>query len=144
MRIKINKLYICKCLIIQYHNIDGLMHDCSNSIANALELLQSCTKPLILHCLHPITSCQQGPFPKVITSYQDSGAAFDSHLLPQENIAKMKIGSAYQSDNVDWTLLKMYCHGLFCSRDVIYQEICLCYTMQCKHMWHNNFTKMIL
>ena len=26
-------------------NIDGLVQDCSNSIANALELLQSCTKP---------------------------------------------------------------------------------------------------
>ena len=24
---------------------DGLVQDCSNSIANALELLQSCTKP---------------------------------------------------------------------------------------------------
>ena len=29
------------------HHIDGLVQDCSNSIANALELLQSCTKPLI-------------------------------------------------------------------------------------------------
>ena len=28
-------------------DIDGLVQDCSNSIANALELLQSCTKPLI-------------------------------------------------------------------------------------------------
>ena len=28
-------------------SIDGLAQDCSNSIANALELLQSCTKPLI-------------------------------------------------------------------------------------------------
>ena len=27
------------------HDIDGLVHDCSNSIANALDLLQSCTKP---------------------------------------------------------------------------------------------------
>ena len=27
--------------------IDGLVHDCSNSSANALELPQSCTKPLI-------------------------------------------------------------------------------------------------
>ena len=26
-------------------HIDGLVPDCSNSIANALELLQSCTKP---------------------------------------------------------------------------------------------------
>ena len=25
--------------------VDGLVQDCSNSIANALELLQSCTKP---------------------------------------------------------------------------------------------------
>ena len=28
-------------------HIDGLVQDCSNSIANALELLQSCTKPSI-------------------------------------------------------------------------------------------------
>ena len=28
-------------------NIDGLVQDCSNSITNALKLLQSCTKPLI-------------------------------------------------------------------------------------------------
>ena len=27
------------------HYIDDLVHDCSYSIANALELLQSCTKP---------------------------------------------------------------------------------------------------
>ena len=27
--------------------IDGLVQDCSNSIADALELLQSCTKPSI-------------------------------------------------------------------------------------------------
>ena len=28
-------------------HFDGLVRDCSNSIANALELLQSCTKPSI-------------------------------------------------------------------------------------------------
>ena len=28
-------------------NIDGLVQDCSNSSALAMELLQSCTKPLI-------------------------------------------------------------------------------------------------
>ena len=28
-----------------YNQIDGLVQDCSNSIANALELLQSCAKP---------------------------------------------------------------------------------------------------
>ena len=34
------------CNILTHH-IDGLVQDCSNSIANALELLQSCTKPSI-------------------------------------------------------------------------------------------------
>ena len=36
-------------------HIDGLMQDCSNSIANALELLQSCAKPSIydLWAHHP-------------------------------------------------------------------------------------------
>ena len=29
---------------------DGLVQDYSNSIANALELQQSCTKPLICSC----------------------------------------------------------------------------------------------
>ena len=28
-------------------HVHGLVQDCSNSIANALELLQSCTKPLM-------------------------------------------------------------------------------------------------
>ena len=36
-------------VVHQYHlwdwYIDGLVQDCSNSIAYALELLQSCTKP---------------------------------------------------------------------------------------------------
>ena len=33
--------------ICDYHEaqIDGLVQDCSNSIANELELIQSCTKP---------------------------------------------------------------------------------------------------
>ena len=35
--------------LLQQDNIDGLVQDCSNSIANALELLQSCTKPSILY-----------------------------------------------------------------------------------------------
>ena len=33
-----------KCSI--WHQNDGSVHDCSNSIADALELLQSCTEPL--------------------------------------------------------------------------------------------------
>ena len=35
--------------------IDGLVQDCSNSIANALELLQSCTEPLIFPHVHVLT-----------------------------------------------------------------------------------------
>ena len=33
--------------MIQAHHIDGLVQDCSNSSALAMELLQSCTKPSI-------------------------------------------------------------------------------------------------
>ena len=42
------------------YDIDGLVQDCSNSIANALELLQSCTKPLICFlCIPPATDAKQ-------------------------------------------------------------------------------------
>ena len=33
--------------LFEYNDIDSLVQDCSNSIANALELLQSCTEPSI-------------------------------------------------------------------------------------------------
>ena len=33
---------------VKLEHLDGLVQDCSNSIANALELLQSCTKPSTL------------------------------------------------------------------------------------------------
>ena len=36
--ISVKKIFICE------ENIDGLVQYCSNSIANALELLQSCAK----------------------------------------------------------------------------------------------------
>ena len=35
---------------LRIRHIEGLEQDCSNSIANALELLQSCAKPSILPC----------------------------------------------------------------------------------------------
>ena len=38
-------MFWIQTLIKQY--LDGLVPDCSNSIANALELLQYCTKPSI-------------------------------------------------------------------------------------------------
>ena len=48
------QIYVVKliCIIAKtFNNADGhfngLVQDCSNSIANALELLQSCTKPSI-------------------------------------------------------------------------------------------------
>ena len=56
-----NYVYVNVCIIIIYdyayidirfiQNLtDGLVQDCSNSFANAMELLQSCTKPSILPC----------------------------------------------------------------------------------------------
>ena len=40
-------LYDGNILYIRWGYINGLMQDCSNSIANTLELLQSCAKPPI-------------------------------------------------------------------------------------------------
>ena len=42
-------VYTYNIYIYQYaiYHIDGLVQDCSNSIANTLKLLQSCTKPSI-------------------------------------------------------------------------------------------------
>ena len=47
MFISMYSWYVIHVSIISRYNIDGLVQDCSNSIANALELLQSCTKPWI-------------------------------------------------------------------------------------------------
>ena len=35
------------CQNVQYTQFDGLVQDCSISIANALEMLQSCAEPLV-------------------------------------------------------------------------------------------------
>ena len=43
---------------IMDHNTNGLVQGCSNSIANALELLQSCTKPSILYYHYGIDNNQ--------------------------------------------------------------------------------------
>ena len=42
---KTNEKIDHKCNRFYNVQIDGLVQNCSNSIANALELLQSCTKP---------------------------------------------------------------------------------------------------
>ena len=39
------------------HHIDGLAQDCSNSIANAPELLQSCIKPS-MYAIAPVSAMQ--------------------------------------------------------------------------------------
>ena len=47
------KSHQCSTPVVVVHTHHGLMQDCSNSIADALELLQSCAKPSI--------SCYIGP-----------------------------------------------------------------------------------
>ena len=42
--------------MISVEYIDGFVQDCSISIAKALEILQSCTKPSIYEILNPIPS----------------------------------------------------------------------------------------
>ena len=52
----LHKYFECKCIQPgQQIHIDCLVQDCSNSIVNILELLQSCTKPSI--CFNIISLC---------------------------------------------------------------------------------------
>ena len=54
----------CKAAVTLLLYIDGLVQDCSNSIANALELLQSCTKPSIWYayvCIICVCVCKWSP-----------------------------------------------------------------------------------
>ena len=45
------KFHTVSSCYVSYDYIDGLVEDCNISIANALEILQSCTKPSILSFL---------------------------------------------------------------------------------------------
>ena len=56
-------------------NIDGVVQDCSNSIANALELLQSCTKPSIHICIKLPNNNSDMESPK----YSVKKKSFDFH-----------------------------------------------------------------
>ena len=42
-------------LVMCFYNFNGLVQDCNNSSALAIELLQSCTKPLIYTCADRIS-----------------------------------------------------------------------------------------
>ena len=44
------------CFYTGKKTFEGLVQDCSNSSANALELMQSCTKPSILYWISPLSS----------------------------------------------------------------------------------------
>ena len=48
--------------ICKWHNIDGSVQDCSNSMADALELLQSCTGPSIWIMWHYGSSWWPGSY----------------------------------------------------------------------------------
>ena len=52
------------------HYIDGLAQDCSNSIANALELLQSCTKPSRWNVAFALSHKQLPDFVSEIVQFQ--------------------------------------------------------------------------
>ena len=56
---------------LQYvpRNIDGLAQDFSNSIAIAMELLQSCTKPSICSCLANLLWLEADRFTSILQAY---------------------------------------------------------------------------
>ena len=70
---------VCRFLKERRKYIDGLVQDCSNSIANALELLQSCTKPSI-YAFANITTPAHGLLPSdAIHIYRTDN--WEAHIL---------------------------------------------------------------
>ena len=64
---------ICDFTYYVLQHIDGFTQGCSNSSANALELLQSCAKPSTYHCRSPVTQKDYPLFQKhtkYITSFK--------------------------------------------------------------------------
>ena len=59
-------------LQVQFLHIDGLMQDCNNSIANALELLQSCTKPSIYPAYDLLPDVRRSAGTMLTTKFQCS------------------------------------------------------------------------
>ena len=71
-------------IVCVHHHLNGLVQDCSNSSANALELLQSCTKPLTY------------TWPKLINSLVDLKGTFQwKSWLTSKGIAIVKIKSSH-------------------------------------------------
>ena len=53
-------------IVFLHYYLDGLVQDCSISSANALEILQSCTKPLT--CWNPVVVLPQTHYPANMNS----------------------------------------------------------------------------
>ena len=62
---QLGKLHFLVIVLLDRNKIDGLVQDCSNSIASALELLQSCTKPSKLSITWCVSNIRQWWLPKV-------------------------------------------------------------------------------
>ena len=74
--------YYCLALSNQY----SLVQDCSNSIANTLELLQSCTKPLVLWQIRYIDETRKLP------PYLTSWASYVEYCILERNSAMLQRG----------------------------------------------------
>ena len=84
------------CVFTCVH-IDGLVQDCSNSIANALELLQSCTKPPIYFCL----CMYYGGNQLVVDGFNSLTDQIIMFVLTQSLVAHWCIGFWIHSDQWD-------------------------------------------
>ena len=89
----------------------GLVQDCSISSANALEILQSCTKPSMCMLSSYPLSCHGAIHEPSSHGVQDSGGTIDSHSLWCQGECSGE--SAQWNDDLDWTrkwnLGTLYC-----------------------------------
>ena len=84
------------------HNIDGLVQDCSNSSATALELLQSYTKPSILYWW-----------------FRTNQSEWDSQNVLSSRVTSSRI---INTRNIIWRVSRLWCR--FCRLCLVVRSWC--------------------
>ena len=99
---------LCDMLpVSQQHHMDGLLQDCSISIANALGILQSGTQPLVWGVIHSIWSLVKKQHKiKFILSYLISQSTHSCPHSPERQLCMLELEYYYrQISNIRRTLV---------------------------------------
>ena len=111
--------------------IDGLLQDCSNSIANALELLQSCTKPSLCragvkYVLSNTNTNTNTFFPEFQIQIQIHWQNLNKYKYKySSSITNINTNTQWGQDKIAAILQMTYSNSLYCKKIVLFIQISL-------------------